>query len=203
MHLESGFVIERRGGILRRFRLLKILIALILIGMAPVLNSCTREPPEKGILEVRIKDHREAIDDFAKLDIFIEAVRLKPWSFRPWGGWIDLKPDLANFDLTAYTRGNSLTVYKGDIESGPFEGFRLTVGKIDGVLKKNNASVRVKNEVGPIQVSFSLEPKKVTQLTLDLKVLDLSDHAGRGYELHVNGYEHTRDGKVVEKVPPG
>jgi hypothetical protein len=52
-------------------------------------------------------------------------------------------------------------------------------------------------------MSFSIEPKKVTLLTLDLKVLDLSDHAGQGYELHINGYEHALDGKLVEKIPPG
>lgn len=166
--------------------------------MVSLLTSCTREPLAKGTLEVRIKDHREAIDDFAKLDIFIDAVRLKPW-----GAWIDLKPDLVSFDLTAYTKGNSLTVFKGEIDSGSFEGFHLKLGKIEGTLKKNNISAPVKNEVGPIQMSLSIEPKKVTLVTIDLKVLDLSDHAGRGYELHINGYEHTLDGKLVEKVPPG
>jgi hypothetical protein len=178
--------------------LLKTLVLLAAIGMVPAINSCTREQQAKGTLEVRIKDHREAIDDFAKLDIFIDAVRLKPW-----GGWIDLKPDMARFDLTAYTKGNSLTVYKGEVDAGSFEGFHLKLGKIDGTLKKNSVSAPVKNEVGPIQMSFSVEPKKVTLLTLDLKVLDMSDHAGQGYELHINGYEHTLNGKLVEKIPPG
>ena len=176
----------------------KILILFAVIAVLPILNSCSREPREKGTLEVRIKDHREAIDDFVKLDLFIEAVRLKPW-----GGWIDLKPDVASFDLTAYKQGNSLTVFKGEVDSGSLEGFHLKLEKIDGTLKKNNVSVPVKNEVGPIQMSLSIEPKKVTLLTVDLKVLDLSDHAGRGYELHINGYEHARDGKLIEKVPPG
>lgn len=181
-----------------RVRLLKILVLLAFIGIVSVINSCTREPQEKGTLEVRIKDHREAIDDFVKLDLFIEAVRLKSW-----GAWIDLKPDVASFDLTAYKKGNSLTVFKGEVDSGSFEGLHLKFSKIDSVLKKSSASVRVKNEVGPIQISLSVEPKKMTRLTIDLKVLDLSDHAGRGYELHINGYEHARDGKLVEKVPPG
>ena len=178
--------------------MLKILVLLAAVGIVSPLSSCTREPLAKGTLEVRIKDHREAIDDFAKLDVFIEAVRLKPW-----GAWVDLKPDVASFDMTAYTKGNSLTVFKGEIDSGSFEGFHLKLGKIDGTLKKNSASIQVKNEVGPIQMSLSVEPRKVTLLTIDLKVLDMSDHAGRGYELHINGYEHALDGKLVEKIPPG
>jgi Domain of unknown function (DUF4382) len=183
---------------LYRARLPKALTLVAAIIIVPILNSCSRGPQEKGTLEVQIKDHREAIDDFAKLDIFIEAVRLKPW-----GGWIDLKPAVANFDLTAYKKGNSLTVFNAAVDSGSFEGFHLKLGKIDGTLKKNHASVEVKNEVGPIQMSFSLEPKKVTGITIDLEVVDMSDHVGRGYELHLSGYEHTLDGKLVEKIPPG
>jgi len=71
------------------------------------------------------------------------------------------------------------------------------------VLKKNQSQVETKNGVGPIQLSFAVEPGKVTLLVVDLKVLDLSDHTGRGYELHINGYEHLRDGKLIDRVPPG
>jgi hypothetical protein len=38
---------------------------------------------------------------------------------------------------------------------------------------------------------------------LDLEVLDLSDHPGRGYDLRVRGYELFANGELLEKVPPG
>jgi hypothetical protein len=117
---------------LDRVCLLKTLVLLAAIGMVAAINSCTREQQAKGTLEVRVKDHREAIDDFAKLEVFIDAIRLKPW-----GAWIDLKPDLVSFDLTAYKKGNSLTVFKSEVDSGSFEGFHLKLGKIEGTLKKN------------------------------------------------------------------
>ena len=162
----------------------------------PFYISCSREVG-KGILEICVKDHRAAIDDFAKLETPVESIRLKPW-----GGWIDLKPDLASFDLTAYKNGNAATVFKGNIESGSFEGFHLQLGTITGTLKKGNAEAKVKNSVGPIQLSFSVEPNKPTLLIIDLEVLDLTDHSGRGYELHMNGYEHFKDGKLIDRVPP-
>ena len=64
-------------------------------------------------------------------------------------------------------------------------------------------SPKIKNGVGPIQLSFSLEANKPTLLVIDLEVLDLTDHSGRSYELHINGYDHFRNGKLIDRVPPG
>jgi hypothetical protein len=178
---------------------LKLCLIVFTSAFIAILSSCAPEQPRgMGTLEVKIKDHRAAIDDFAELDVAIEAIRIKPS-----GSWIEAKPDVANIDLTAYRKGNSITVYKGELEAGAFEGFHLKLGKSAGLLKKNQSQVEIKNSVGPIQLAFSVDPGKVTLLVIDLKVLDLSDHAGRGYELHINGYEHFRDGKLIDRVPPG
>ncbi len=170
---------------------------LSLVGGILILLASCSPAPGKGTLEIRVKDHRAAIDDFAKLEVPVESIRLKPL-----GSWIDLKPELASFDLTAYKKSNSATVFKGVIESGSFEGFHLQLGTITGTLKKGNAEANVKNGVGPIQLSFSVEPNKLTLLIIDLEVLDLTDHSGRGYELHINGYEYNKDGKLIDRVPP-
>jgi len=167
------------------------------IGILVLFASCSHAPG-KGSLEIRVKDHRAAIDDFAKLEVPVESIRLKPW-----GSWIDLKPELASFDLTACKDGKAATVFKGAIESGSFEGFHLQLSTITGTLKKGNAEVKVRNGVGPIQLSFSVQPNNLTLLTIDLEVLDLTDHSGRGYELHINGYEYNKDGKLIDRVPPG
>jgi hypothetical protein len=159
--------------------------------------SCSQEPT-KGNLEIRVKDHRVAIDDFSKLEVSIEAIRLKPS-----GDWIELKPAQEAFDLTAYTDGASVTLFKGELESVPFEGIHLKLGRISGTLKKTTALIEVKNGVRPVQLPFSLDPKAGTLLVMDLKVMDLSDHAGRGYELLLNGYALYRDGKLIDKIPPG
>ena len=167
------------------------------IGIFVLFGSCS-PAPGKGSLEIRVKDHRAAIDDFAQLEVLVESIRLKPRE-----GWIDLKPDPALFDLTHYKKGNSVTLFQGEIKSGPFEGFHLKLGKIGGALKKEKSPVEVKNGAGPIQLSFSVEPNKPTLLIIDLEVLDLTDHMGRGYELHINGYEYNKDGKLIDRVPPG
>ncbi len=171
---------------------------LSLVGGILILLASCSPAPGKGTLEIRVKDHRAAIDDFARLEVPVESIRLKPRE-----GWIDLKPEPASFDLTLYKKSNSVTLFKGEIESGSFEGFHLKLGKIGGTLKKEKSPVEVKNGVGPIQLSFSVEPNKPTLLIIDLEVLDLTDHIGRGYELHMNGYEYNKDGKLIDRVPPG
>ena len=163
-----------------------------------ILSACSGPQSKgKGTLEVKIKDHREAIDDFAKLDVPIELIRTKPS-----GDWIDAKPDLHSIDLTAYRKGNSVTVYKREIDSASFRGLHLKLGRLSGTLKKGDATIEVKNSVVPIQVSFVVEPAQVTVLILDLKVMDLSDHSGRGYELHINAFEHYQGGKLISRIPP-
>jgi hypothetical protein len=171
---------------------------LSLVGGILILLVACSPAPGKGSLEIRVKDHRAAIDDFAQLNVPVESIRLKPR-----GSWIDLKPNPASFDLTHYKKGNSVTLFQGEIESGSFEGFHLKLGKIGGVLKKENAWAEVKNGVGPIQLSFTVEPNRPTLLIIDLEVLDLTDHSGRGYELQMNGYEYNKDGKLIDRVPPG
>ena len=113
-------------------------------------------------MEIRAKDHRAAIDDFAQLEVTVESIRLKPR-----GSWIDLKPAQASFDLTAYKKGNSVALFKGEIAAGTFEGIHLKLGKIGGMLKKGNGRVEVKNGVGPIQLLFALEPNQPTLLIID------------------------------------
>lgn len=51
------------------------LILLACFGLL-VLFGCS-EPSGRGLLEIRVKDHREAIGDFSKAKIIVDSVRLK------------------------------------------------------------------------------------------------------------------------------
>ncbi|MBI2999835.1 MAG: DUF4382 domain-containing protein [Deltaproteobacteria bacterium] len=162
-------------------------------------------PLSAGTLEVRVKDHRDAIDDFSKLEIVVDRVRIsskagaKFWQI----GWKDLSPTLDKVDLTKYTGKRSAAVFRGEVAQGSFEGIHLKLREVEGVLKKTKSKVALKNAITPIQLAFSIDSKGETLVVLDLTVLDMSDHSGGGYELHLRGYELYRDGKLLDKVPPG
>jgi hypothetical protein len=168
-------------------------------------NSVFGAEAERGILEVRIKDHRDAIGDFARLDITIEkilvspAARLRIWQSR----WKELAPSPATIDLTRYLDNKAVTVFRGSIDTGTFDGFHVKLKSIDGTLKKSQRSVPVKDTVGPVKLSFQVPKNGATLLVLDLTVIDLSDHPPRGYELSVKGLELFTDGKRIKKIPPG
>ena len=164
-----------------------------------------RARPE-GTLEVRVKDHRNAIDDFQSLELSLGRLRLAPSarlkSTDP--GWLELAPQLDRMDLTRYKDGSSAaTVYRGTLRPRRFAAIDLQVAGIRGILRKTGAPDRVKNAVGPIRLDFELKPAATTVVVLDLELLDLSDHPGRGYELLIKGYELYEDDKLLQRVPPG
>ena len=164
-----------------------------------------RARPE-GTLEVRVKDHRNAIDDFRSLDLSLGKLRLAPdprlRSSDP--GWLDLALQLDRMDLTRYKDGTSAaTVYRGALRPQRFAAVDLQVTGIHGILRKTGAPDRVKNAVGPIRLDFELKPAVTTVVILDLELLDLSDHPGRGYELLIKGYELYQDDKLLQRIPPG
>ena len=160
----------------------------------------------QGTLEVRVKDHRNAIDDFRSVDLSLGKLRLAPSarlrSSDP--GWLELTPQLARMDLTRYKDGKSAaTVYRGRLGPQRFAAIDLQVTGINGVLRKSGAPDAIKNAVGPIRLDFEIRPAAVTVVVLDLELLDLSDHPGRGYELLIKGYELYENDRLLRKIPPG
>jgi len=160
---------------------------------------------DQGILEVRIKDHRDAIGDFARLDITIDKILISPApGLRIWQtGWKELAPSPATLDLTRYVGKKTARVFRGPIDKGAFDVFHVKLKSIEGMLKKNQKTVPVKNTLGAVKLSFQVPERGETLLVLDLAVTDLSDHPPRGYELTVKGLELFTNGKLIQRIPPG
>ena len=160
---------------------------------------------EQGVLEIQIKDHRDAIGDFAKLNITIEKFLISPKpGLKFWrAGWHELKTASVTIDLTQYVDKRTVKIYRGSIDAGKFDAFHLKIKTIEGLLKTNQRGTPVKNSVLPVKLSFEVAPKGETILLIDLVVTDFSDHPPRGYELGLRGYELYSNGKLIDKVPPG
>ncbi len=181
----------------------KVLAALLL--SAGVVNHAQAAQPEQGILEIQIKDHRDAIGDFDKLIIAIDKVAVSPKpGLKFWQtGWKDFAVTTEPVDLTKYVGNKTAPVFRGPIDTGIFDAFRLRIKSIDAVLKKTRRKTTVKNSIGPFKLAYEVRPKTETLLILDLVVTDISDHPPGGYELSLKGYELFMNGKLIEKIPPG
>lgn len=176
-------------------------LLLLLLWAAPGVAA----QPDQGTFEVRIKDHRDAIDDFSRLSITLDKVAISPApGFRFWQtSWREFNPSSPTIDLTKYLGKDSAKVLRTNIDAGAFDAFHLKIKTIDGILKKTQRSAPVKNSIGPIKLSFEIAPRRETVLVLDLTVIDFSDHPPRGYELSLKGYQLYADGKLIDKIPPG
>jgi hypothetical protein len=160
---------------------------------------------DQGMLEIQIKDHREAIDDFAKLNITVDKILISPKpGLKFWqSGWKDLGAPTQTIDLTKVVGKKAARVLRNAIDAGSFDAIHLRIKHIDGLLKKTQRGAIVKNTVGPVKLSFQVPAQGETLLVLDLVVTDFSDHPPRGYELGIKGYELFSNGKSIQKVPPG
>jgi Domain of unknown function (DUF4382) len=165
-------------------------------------ESFTAQPAK---LEIRIKDHREAIGDFSRVIVNLSGISISPnpgWQF--WQtGWTTLKLTSSSVDLTRYTGKESAAVFRGAVAAGKFEAIDLQIASIDAIVKKGSRAVTVNNRLHPIKLAFETTAQAATVIVLDLVVLDMSDHPPAGYELDLNGYELYTNGKLVDKIPPG
>jgi len=157
------------------------------------------------MLEIQVKDHRDAIGDFSGLKITIEKLLISPQpGLKFWrAGWYELQPNPNIIDLTQYVGKKTARIFRGPIDAGSFDAFHLKVKLVEGLRKQSKGSVSVKNRVGPVRLSFDVTPNGETVLIIDLVVSDFSDHPPRGYELGIKGYELFTNGKLIGKIPPG
>jgi hypothetical protein len=155
------------------FACCNLVIALCLLALPALATE-----RDQGLLEIRIKDHREAIDDFAKLNITVDKILISPKSgLIFWqSGWKNLAPSIATIDLTQYSGKKTARVFYGAIDSGWFDGIHLKIKNINALLVKKQRGAQVKNTIGPLKLSFQVPAHGETLIVLDLVVTDFSDH---------------------------
>lgn len=180
----------------------RILFLILILCLASPLAGAAES---QGILEVRIKDHREAIGDFAKLTLTIGEILISPKpGLKFWQrGWKSLAVAPETVDLTKYIGNNSARIFRGSVNAEAFDAIHLKLKEVSGILKKSQRGPPIKNTVGPIKFPFEIRAQSETMIVLDLVVMDMSDHPPQGYELSVRGYELYTNGKLVDKIPPG
>lgn len=159
----------------------------------------------EGVLEIRLKDHREAIGDFTSLMLTLDKIAISPKpGLKFWrSGWQPLTLSTDTIDLTKYVGKQTVQVFHGRLADGSFDGIDLKLKKIAGTLKNSKRTPKIKNSVTAIKLPFHIASNQTTSIVLDLVVLDMSDHPPQDYELGIKGWEHYRNGKLVEKLPPG
>lgn len=186
---------------MRRSNFLALLLLCSQLGPngVPALGAETA----RGVLEIQLTDHREAIGDFSQVKLVIEKILVSPRSgLQFWrSGWQEIAPSSDSIDLTQLTGKKTARIFRGEIRPGAFDAFNIKIKTISA-LKKTGRSASIKNTVGPVKLAFEVPAQSETLLVVDLVVTDFSDHPPQGYELAIKGYEVYTHGKLVEKIPP-
>jgi Domain of unknown function (DUF4382) len=180
-------------------------IAAVLSSLLTISLATGSAQRPQGVLEIRVKDHREAISDFSALMLTIDKIAVSPKpGLRFWQArWQEVAPTTNSVDLSQHIGSKSARLFRGTLEPGAFEAVHLKLKGVEGTLKKSQTNVQIKNVIQPVQLNFEIMPQGETLIVLDLVVMDMSDHPPRAYELGVRGYELYTNGKLVDKIPPG
>ena len=117
----------------------RILVLILTLSLAPAAYAAGED---QGSLEVRIKDHREAIGDFSKLTLTFTEILISPKpGLKFWqSGWKSLTPTFQSIDLTKYVGKNSARVYQDKLAPGSFDAINLRLKQIEAILKPKQRS---------------------------------------------------------------
>ena len=160
------------------------LVAVLLFGGASACSTETQHAPGRGQLEVRVKDHREAIADFRRLEFDISQIGIQG-ALRPQASaWLLFSPSRRNVDLTQLVGGKYAVLLTEDAPAARYRWIRFDLEGVQGVLK-NGRRPHMKVFDDPVAYPFRIVSGKRTVLTIDLIVVDVSEHPGKDYELHI------------------
>jgi hypothetical protein len=157
------------------------LVGLLILGWVEI--GCAASP-SPGHLEVRVRDHREAIGDFSELWLTFSSVDIHPTGQPRSEGWIEFEPSVQRLDLTQYVEGQEAVIVQTTPEIGIYNAVRLRVDQVSATLT-NGQPAEVLVDFETVALDFRVQEGRTTVLSLDLVVLDLSDHAGQDYALQL------------------
>lgn len=187
LKLIRKFRVNRKG---TQLGLVWVLIIISWLGA-----GCGSSSSGLGSLEVRIRDHQEAIDHFNELWLTFSGLDIHPTGQPRTEGWIELEPSLRELDLTEYVEGPEAVIVQATVEAGAYNAVRLTVDQASGTLT-DGQQTEVEVNLDPVALDFQIRGGQTTTLVLDIVVLDVSEHSGPRYELHI------REVKVTQITKP-
>lgn len=159
-------------------------VAVLLLGGAAACSAETQHASDHGQLEVRVKDHREAIADFRRLELDISQIGIQGGLRPQASAWVLFAPSRRNVDLTQLVDGKYAILLTEDAPAARYRWIRFDLEQVEGVLK-NGRRPHMKVFDDPVAYPFRIVSGKRTVLTIDLTVVDVTDHPGKGYELHI------------------
>jgi hypothetical protein len=158
--------------------------AVLLFVGAAACSTETQHASDHGQLEVRVKDHREAIADFRRLEFNISQIGIQDGLRPQASAWLLFAPSKRNVDLTQLVGGKYAVLLMEDAPAARYRWIRFDLEGVQGVLK-NGRRPHMKVFDDPVAYPFRIVSGKRTVLTIDLIVVDVSEHPGKGYELHI------------------
>ena len=137
-------------------------------------------------LEIRLSDHREAIDDFTSLEIIVSKVNVHLANAPKGEGWIDLPTSGEGIVIGKHLGGPGTLVFRSKVAASDYNALRFGVAHGLGRLK-NGKEIEVKFIGDPVFLPFTVISEKTTVVSIDLYMAGVNGHPNGGYDMGFKG----------------
>jgi len=134
-----------------------------------------------GRVEVRVTDHRAAIDDFATLHVELAEVALHGRGRPRDQGWVPAVRGAAAVDLVPLKEGRWAVVGVGTVPAERYDAVRVRFGAMRGALRAGPVP-DVRAIGSTVAVTLTVVPDRVAAVLVDLYVEDVTDHDPGRYQ---------------------
>lgn len=160
-------------------------LRILLVAIATLLPLAACAPQNAGLLEVRVQDHEEAIDQFQEALVTISGIAIHSASDDWQRNWQSIPFKPVTLDLTEYVGGPYAVILHDEIPAGEFDGVRLEISDAHGTLKDGTEVPLDLPEDAALFVAFSIRSDQETVILLDLLVVSKEEH-GQGFGLQLS-----------------
>jgi len=161
---------------------------LLILGLSAVVAAgpavAGDAPSAVGVLEVRVTDHRPAMEQFQWLKVKLGRLALHRKGAARRKGWVDLVPGSPAIDIVPLKDGVYRSLGERQVPIGRYDAVRVNFAAATGALK-TGASPTLRPQDTVVAVSLNVSRQANAALVLDLFAEDQTEHRPPRYAVKV------------------
>lgn len=128
-----------------------------------------------GLLEIRVTDHKPAIDQFRSLDVTLESVALHQQGKGRRQGWVEIASQSRPIDIVPLKDGLFQSLAQQAVPEGRYDAVRVRFTKAAGLLKTGEEPVMSAPQA-IVAMTIVIKGRANPPLVLDLYAEDQTEH---------------------------
>lgn len=139
-----------------------------------------------GKLEVRVTDHKPAIEQFRRLEVTLEAIALHEKGKGRSDGWVEITTTSPPIDIVPLKDGVYQSLGVSSVPLGDYDAVSISFAKLGSELKTGEEAVTWPDDT-IVRIDVAITEQENLPLVLDLYAEDQTEHDPPRYMVKVKG----------------